>query len=401
METPRAEIHILEVTTADGTTTARIRHAEKEHELYFRFGKEHASWVSTVVDPFVCAMIIPAMLTGSGLRSDLPVSPKLLRGLGRIQRTMAIWYPEDLREIPILAEPRPLTTGNSPSELRTGSFFSGGVDSTSTVLDNLAHPRIGAPPLTHALFMRGLEVPLDSGTGTEAAAAQCRETVEGLGLQLIEGETNLRSLFPVDWAQHWCGTGLAATALALAGGFSRFLIPSSTHVGRGFKRFGSTAHVDEAASSDTLEIVEDLAEWNRADKFLHVLRHHPEAVARLRFCVVNGGGTGNCGRCRKCVRTMMILEAAGLSGVPQGTGRHLSPEMWRRYEPFGVTGLEACIQLAQAGGGNPALERRLHRKIDSTVRRQAVIDFVKHSPLKALLPARRYLRRLFGRTGSR
>ena len=398
METPRSEIHILEIDSTDGRTTARIRHDEKELELFFGFGKERAPWVSTVVDPFVCALIIPAMATGSRLRSELPVSPRLLRGLQRIQRTMAIWYPEELREIPVLATARPPTTSSRPPDLRTGTFFSGGVDSTSTVLNNLASPPVGVPPLTHALFMHGLEVPLNTGKGTEAAADQCRDIVAGFGLELIVGETNLRTLFPLSWPEHWCGTGLAATALALSGGFSRFLIPSSTHVGRGFKRFGSTAHVDEAASSDTLEIVEDLAEWNRAEKFLHLLRHYPEAVARLRFCVVNGGGPGNCGRCSKCLRTMVILEAAGLSGVPQGTSAQLSSAMWRRYEPFGVRGLEACIQLAQASGGNPALERRLHRKIGSKVRRQAVIDYVKHSPLKALLPARRSIRRILGLT---
>jgi len=43
-----------------------------------------------------------------------------------------------------------------------------------------------------------------------------------------------------------------------------------------------------------------------------LLASQPAAQAHLRVCLVNWDGSYNCGRCEKCLRTMVAMEALGV-----------------------------------------------------------------------------------------
>jgi len=232
MSAPGQEIRILEVlceSRSDATVVVgRVLRFGEPIEIYFSFPPQFAHYLAPTADAFLCGLLIPAMQAGASLVSDIPVSPRLLRGQQRIQHIMTRWFPGSLHPIEVAAPIRPvLPVGRVP---RAATFFSGGVDSFTTALTHLYEPLPGEPPLSHLVFMHGLEIPLHQAVATDASEAAVRAVAVELGLECIVGVTNLRSFFNPSWGEQWCGTALAATAQALSGGFSTFYIPSSGQV---------------------------------------------------------------------------------------------------------------------------------------------------------------------------
>jgi bacterioferritin-associated ferredoxin len=387
------ELRILDVQLewGDGTAAvvARVQRMGEPIEIYFRFPAALAPCLNPTVDPFVCGLLVPAMEAGATLRSDLPVSPRLLRGLGRIQHLLSRWFPAQLRTVPVTAAAREAPVPVSPR--RAASFFSGGVDSFATVLTHRTEPVPGEPPLTHLVFMHGLEIPLDKAVRTDESETAVKRIAGELGLECIVGETNLRSFFNPSWGEQWCGTGLAATAQALAGGFSTFYIPSSSQILSPIK-WGSVPLLDEACSTEGFDIVND-GPLSRAEKIQRVIARHEVALRNLRFCTANMGGPTNCGRCRKCLRTMVALEAAGvLDRVRLDVPPVLPPNIWKLYHSKNPLAARATLGVAREVGGRPWLERGLERKIRRTEMRDGLYQFISSSPLRFALPVYRRIK---------
>ena len=394
MSQSNQQLRILAVRRESNEATTSIvgtvQRSQETIEIYFRFPREYSDFLSESADPFLAGLTVPAMHTGLALASDVPVSPRLLRGLKRVQHVLAGWYPQDLREVSITG---PVTTPTPlPRPARAASFFSGGVDSFSTVLTHLYEPMPGEPPLTHLVFMHGLEVPLHQAIGADRSEAAVRGIAKELGLECLVGETNLRSFFNPSWGESWCGTGLAGTALSLAGGFTTFYIPSSGRVGQNLQ-WGSTALIDESCATEALDIVND-GPLGRAEKIYRIISRYDVALRNLRFCTSNMGGLGNCGKCRKCQRTMLQLEAAGvLDRVPFNSPPVIPPDFWRRNSSKNSNSVKMTLAVAQEAGAKPWLIAGLERRIRRMERQAGLRQLVHNSPLRHALPLYRTLRR--------
>jgi hypothetical protein len=73
---------------------------------------------------------------------------------------------------------------------------------------------------------------------------------------------------------------------------------------------GSHPLTDPLWSTEGTEIVHEGAEVGRADKVAKIAEN-PAALACLMVCA--NSVTSNCGRCEKCLRTMIALRALGVS----------------------------------------------------------------------------------------
>ena len=201
--------------------------SERRHgpfELYFEFPAAYADFVSEVADPFVAAMLIPAMFQDEPLAVSPPVSARLAFELPRLRDIFHAWHPatlkrSDIHVASVAAEPK------LPAN-HAATFFSGGVDSFYTLLKHRREHLLPAP-LTHVIFMRGIEKPLDFARGVEASQARAEAIATTAGVRCISGESNIRSYFDPDWLHHYCGSALAATALSLAAGLDYVCIPST------------------------------------------------------------------------------------------------------------------------------------------------------------------------------
>ncbi len=242
---------------------------------------------------------------------DGDVSPRVLRMQAEFQAIQAAWsrgWPYErrpLREVEVAARTREIP---APRRGRVATFFSGGVDSWATVLSE--------PEVTDLIFVRGLDIVPAIATQHQGLSERVepilREMAEGLEKPLHVLETNIRAeltepLF--DW-HHVHGAALAAIGLYFESLFERVLIP--TDVAHASPTFAGPCYmVDGLWSSEAVEIVDHGSRIGRFER-IRLLATDPRARTSLRVCYENPGGAYNCGRCRKCLVTMIALEALGV-----------------------------------------------------------------------------------------
>jgi len=365
----------------------------KDVEVYFEFPRRYESFVSQTADAFAIALMLPSMAAGEPLEIDPPVSETLLFNLTGIQDIFCAWYPDRFQRVPILAEPR--IEQRKPRVQRAASFFSGGVDSFYTLLKRLGPDPLPVP-LTHMIFMNGVEQKLDNSRGSDLSQQRAEKVATLSCIECISGETNLRTVFPLHWERYYVGAVLAATAVALSEGLGYVCIPSSnTH--REPRITGTSPLVDERYSTESVHIVHDGSESGRGEKMKRIVQWNKQLVLQnLRVCFDNSAGNFNCGKCYKCVRTTVALKALGLFGEAS-TFPDKSTSHWGKVllEDLPVHTREN-LALAQEIGGDPQLLRLLEHVVRKLNRYDALAAFVKNSPLEHLLPIFRMIRQRVG-----
>ena len=252
------------------------------------------------------ATLLPAMKAGLGLSLPSGVSPRLLAGSDEVQNIASLCS-DDYRRIPIDAVPRDPERSTATS---TACFFSGGVDTWSTTLKFLDEIDV-------LVFMDGVFHRPGWDAVTENAHAAARE----LGKPLLSVTTDLKRLANFAYARvpfpDYGGNLVAAIALLLQHRFNRVLVAGSFSYAALPMRAGSHPLVDPLWSTEALEIVHDGAELTRSMKVAR-LAESDIAMRRLHVCSRAGPGSKaedvpglNCGRCGKCLRTMINLRAVG------------------------------------------------------------------------------------------
>jgi hypothetical protein len=257
-------------------------------------------------DAAVPAVLLPAMTRATPLRLEPPVDEGVLRNLPDLQAIFSAWaeewpYPRGApREIEVEAAPARL----EPAPGRAvAAFFSGGVDSFSTVL---SHPEI-----THLVFVHGLDIAPERRELAGAIARRLEHAAGLLGKSWIAVETDARPLGDafVPWVGY-AGQLLASVARLLSPVVERIYVASESPYRRLYRR-GSHPLIDHLWGGDAIRIAYDGARFGRAEK---VERIADSEVARrtLRVCWENRGEAYNCCRCEKCLRTMVALAALGV-----------------------------------------------------------------------------------------
>ena len=282
-------------------------------------GEEKRVWFrsETAVEPYpeaaLATCLMPAMgRDGGTLRMEAPISPRVLRTqreFQAIQRAWSLAWPfgdPPLEEVEVVAPVRPAEVRQPVG--RVAAFFSGGVDSWSTVLEN--------PDLTDLIFVRGIDI-LPRLAHQEGLAdrveARLREAAGELGLPLHTVETNLRELSEaagpeqplIRWEAYY-GCAIVAVALFLGRAFDRVMIAGDSDYEVMDTR-GANWMVDQLWSNEDLEIVDDGGRFNRVERTQRIAGH-PVVRKSLRVCWENPDGAYNCGHCRKCLMTMATLE---------------------------------------------------------------------------------------------
>jgi hypothetical protein len=306
--------------SAEGQQIADLRSVPGELSFEVRIGGEAKRiWfrtetpVTASADAALAACLLPAMRSGGSLTLSDPVSPRVLRNQRELQAVQCAWSQtwelagEPLHEIEVSAPTR-VVSPREPTG-RVAAFFSGGVDSWAVVLDN--------PDLTDLIFVRGIDL-LPDRIAEHAKVAdeverRVREAVEALGLTLHVVETNVRELSDplVPW-EAYSAAPLAAVALMFEELFDRVLIAGDTdYETQDALGYGAIWTVDQLWSSEWLEIVDAGGRLSREQR-VRLLAESPVARASLRVCWENRDGSYNCGRCGKCVLTMISLEALGV-----------------------------------------------------------------------------------------
>jgi hypothetical protein len=307
------------------------------------------------IEPFLPMALMGAMAAGEALEvaPELPVSPRLLEGLGQVQDILHVWNPR-LHKVEVKA------TSGPPPERRAGTavFFSGGVDATYSFLQH-------EDEVTHLVTIHGLDIPIRDETRFPRVEAQGRAFAARFSKLFVPVGTNARDFGETHRLGFhlFHGAILAGTALAL--GFGRTFVGSSSTYGD-LVPWGTHPLLDPLWSTEASALVHDGAEAGRAEKLLRIAAR-PEALTSLRVCFENTSET-NCGRCEKCLRTMMALRLLGKSTPTLPTLSSMEPlRRVRIQEESEVSLFTDNLRLAREKG-----DRDAERAIRGCLRRYEV-----------------------------
>lgn len=250
-------------------------------------------------ESFLACALLPAMKSGGGqIHCEGEISAKFLSALSTIQDIYSIWEAsfdrvEIIGTTPIQA---PLV-----SQKRVGAFFTGGVDSFYTFLKHNEE-------ITDLIFAHGLDIKLNDTVLRKKTSDMIHNVANAYGKNVIEIETNVKELleYYVDWGKLGHGPALAAIGNLLYPIFHRIYIPSSYSYSNLFP-WGSHPILDPLWSSDSLEFIHDGCEATRVNKVALIAKHEI-ALQSLRVCWTNPESLYNCGKCEKCIRTMINLK---------------------------------------------------------------------------------------------
>ncbi len=281
--------------------------------LWYRLPLEYKSIVTRGCEPFLLASLFNAMHTKADIVVHGDVSPTLLNNLEEFQAAWELWYPNLYRRIDIYAETereqiRPDTTAAIAS-------FSGGVDSCFTVW-RYKKGKAGrnCKDLRAGLIIHGMDIPIGRVATFDRATVKAKILLDSLKLELISMSINLRKLG--DNFAHTNGAILASCLMLLQGGYITGLIAGAQSYADLYFPWGSNPITDRLLSSGAFDIIYDSVDFLRNRKVSEIA-NWPEVNQYLRVCLGEDRSQRdrNCGRCEKCVRTILNFRALGL-GLP-------------------------------------------------------------------------------------
>lgn len=283
---------------------------------------------------FLVGCALPALHHGEErVAIDETICPELRNGLMTAMGWLSHWFGPSRRPIRIEAR-SDIAWPVLHTAQRAGSFLSGGVDSLAILRAN----RLDFPPdhprsIRDCLFVYGFDIGGLQDGGQELdtfdqAIASLHEIVQDAGVTLIPVYTNVRHLadeVPF-WIYEFHGAALASVAHAFSRRLSRVSIASGFNIPN-IIRAGTHPLIDPNYSSTDLQLRHEGLLYSRLDK-VRLLSDWDVALRNLRVCTLNPPGRLNCGRCEKCVRTMLqLLAVDGLAKSTAFPADDVTPEL--------------------------------------------------------------------------
>lgn len=279
--------------------------------LWYRLPEAYRDAVTKSCDPFVLGILFTIMKSPVEMQVHGQVSPSLLRNLAEFQEVWSCWMPDKYKRNEISADVEEESLRAESDEAILA--FSGGGDSAYSAW----HHRVGNTDrqkrnLVAGVMFHGFDFPLSEPDIFAGAAERSRLMLASIGMELIPIATNFREMGGTWEEAH--GAGLASGLALLQGKYNTGLIAGSYDYAHLVIPWGSNPITDWMMSSDSFQILHDGAALDKLEKIV-MIKEWPEALKYLRVCYT-GQTSGNCCRCFKCVKIMMIFRMLGL-GAPE------------------------------------------------------------------------------------
>ncbi len=326
----RVEESAVGVTLSGRLQTSGI---ELPPTLWFQFPPGLAPFIGANGDPFFPAALLLAMAHARRLVIEADVSAALLAAAPRIMENyhgLRIASGGRFQRVEVVA----VSASRKDRGPMAGAFFSCGVDSFYTLLRNVArYPTEDSRLISHLILVHGWDIPLDQPDFFQTVCGQAEVVAQALGKTPVPVRTNVRDVLRgVEWPTYSVGPAMASVGLSLGPLFHTVFIAAD----RAFRELRPNAisshpGLDPLWSTETLEFVHDGADTKKADK-IPVVASSPLALRVLRVCWENRDGAYNCGRCPKCLNTMVLLD---LHGVLNQTG-----QLPHTFHPRDIGGLD-------------------------------------------------------------
>jgi hypothetical protein len=272
------------------------------------------------LEAYIALALLPSMVKGGGeLYTEGEVCEQLIPNLEVIQNVYSSWNTEFKHlELGGVTPVQKQMAQNG----RVGAFFSGGVDSFYTLIKN-------QEDITDLIFVHGWGFNYQNSTAHDKLSDSIRQTAAYFGKNLIEIESNFRDLLdPHIYYPKWGWT----ISLAIIG---NLLYPY-------LKRLYYSANMDYKILTPTgsllsplwytgrVEFITDGLAISRFDKVASIA-NHDIVLNNLHVCHKTPKRALNCGRCEKCLRTMVSLEVNDALDKCTTFGRDLDIKFLRNF----------------------------------------------------------------------
>lgn len=302
----------------------------KDYELWFSVDNSYGKYLTPeVADAFLLIMLQVAMQSNQEIKSEAPVSERLLFNLvNGVMPILNKLYPDNS----IIGIEAPAVSCHFGGTAN-GTGCSLGVDSFSSIIDLMSDKLPKENRLTHlALFNSGQHGD-DNLEGAEKQFLIDVEAVKApaaeMGLSVVGINSNVNKLFK-DYKYpllHRFVVSTCAFPLVLQKLFKAYTYASSYPIDNFSLNPEDVSHVEYALvpllSTESTGLHNGRPTYNRVDK-TRILSTSPVAQRYLNVCwasqLHNMYGTKvylqdkkklNCGICDKCIRTLMTLEVLG------------------------------------------------------------------------------------------
>ena len=340
---------------------------QPQQEIFIETEATFAEDIFANPHAFAVGCIIPALYFGERrLAIDQAVCPRLKEGLETVMALMHHWTGGTFKPLTIDA-PLAQTAQLMEKKRHAAIFLSGGMDSLAAlklIMDNYAPAHAGYPK--DAILVHGFDIGgvIERGAKYhvfERAKAAMVPVAAAADLTLIPIYTNIRHLCDNRdlWLNQFFGAVLAAAVHALAPRINLAWLASSYDIPH-LHPCGSHPLLDPEYSSFDLQIRHRDAGLSRVEK-LKIVSGWDTAFQNFRVCLANVPEKLNCGRCEKCVRTMLELESLGLLDQTRAFSEDAVDPKWldafsitiRVREPF----YKALIEPLRRRGKNHLAEK--------------------------------------------
>ncbi len=291
--------------------------------VYFSIGNTlPGDYIHNDASPFAAALLLPSIKQGEDLVIEGSISAQLYQGMHAIMQEVLKW---DIGLQPIKIEADTLVA-DPPRPQRSASFFSGGVDSFYTYLKHKTDP-VEKDRIDSFILVNGFDINQRNTRLWDRTHQNIKSIAEADSVELIVVRSNIQGLVePIllwDYAHGGC---LAAVGLFLRGAFHQIYIPSTHSVAEQIP-WGSNLALDGHWSTEGTTFIHDGTEATRIEKVISQIARSSLALEHLRVCFANERGAYNCGKCDKCLRTMINLYVADTLEKSSTFPHHIDPDL--------------------------------------------------------------------------
>lgn len=385
------KIENLRSQREDGRTrvSAQVKWEDCERpsqEIYFETVEEFSKDISCNPHAFLVACIMPAMRYGEKrVFIDSEICPELQDGLITAMSLISNWFNwyNGASSLVRIETKEQNYIGPPAKTPRAGFLFSGGIDSLATLLANRIHYSPEHPGfIKDGILIYGLEI--CRPRNFEHVVNSVSILAKDAGVIMIPVYTNIKDLGPennkIFWEDFWIHEFMGATFAAVAHAFSSRLSTlsiNSCHDIPNLMPYSSHPLLNPYYSSSDLRIRHEGIHLSRLAK-TELVAGWDLALQHLRVCNKSEGYSSemlNCGKCEKCVRTMLALQALGVLEKTEAFPVNIvSPELVNKAVQLGSNTLPLYHEIMEllAKKGQNDLVRAIKHRIEVFYHQQKI-----------------------------
>ncbi len=363
----------IEVVPVETESTLRIEaRVTQAGETFTMWWASNGFPLSTTGDPFVLAVLPSALEREVPIVCNAPVSAATRAWAGAWAGRHGI--PESAVRI---EAPEPDSGPKQDWPRGAGAFFTAGAISHCHVARH--HSR-----LTHLVHVHGFSLPLHDIDARRSVSENLSAAAHRWELNLIELTTNIRTWSDArhGWFVGYREIALAAAEAALAPTLQWCVVPGQEW---------PTPMVGEADFADTVAQLSDVPAVATPGRISAVLEigADRESLRSLWVCDDPRNHGSNCGKCLRCVETMVLLQAQGVLDRCPGFRARLDPHPLSRVSPTNPRTKQAFLRardLLRVRDTDPILLAALESAL-AYPQRRPVLSLWPSRPMKRVAEA--------------